>query len=414
MVLLPRRHSVAKLTGTQWQTKKPGRYQDGDGLSLLVKPSGSASWVLRVQADGKRRNFGLGSRADISLKEARDRAREYRKLYRDGIDPAKEKKRQRERSMTFREASLLYHEKRMASPERRWSNPKHAKQWIDSLERIAWPALGDIPLGQLENRDVINCIESCWEQTHETARRVLQRIITVANWSEARGFEQTKLNKDVIALGLGTVSSSKMVKPFASLPHDQMPALMTKLEGMDDTFGRLALQFLILTAARSGEIRGAHIDEIDFDQATWSIPGDRMKARRRHDVPLSPAAMQILDKTRSLIGTSGLLFPGIGSRQMSDATLTKAMRSAGIKQGQATVHGFRSSFRTWVAEQTNTPGEIAEAALAHVNRNKVEASYQRSDFFDKRRPLMEAWADFLAGRKSEIIDINDRRKELSG
>lgn len=405
---------MAKLTGTQWQTKKPGRYQDGDGLSLLVKPSGSASWVLRVQVDGKRRNFGLGSRADISLKEARDRAREYRKLYRDGIDPAKEKKRQRAKSMTFKEASLLYHEKRMASPERRWSNPKHAKQWIDSLERIAWPALGDTPLGQLENGDVIECIEGCWERTHETARRVLQRIITVGNWAEARGYQKTQLNKNVIALGLGTVSKSKVAKQFASLPHDQMPALLVKLRSMEDTFGRLALQFLILTAARSGEIRGAHISEIDFDQAAWSIPAERMKARRRHDVPLSPAAMQILQKIRPAVGPSGLLFPGVRGKAMSDATLTKALRSAGIEKGRATVHGFRSSFRTWVAEETNTPREIAESALAHVNTNKVEASYQRSDFFDKRRPLMEAWADFLADKGADITDINQHRKELSG
>jgi len=405
---------MAKLTGTQWQTKKPGRYQDGDGLSLLVKESGAASWVLRIQKNGKRRNFGLGSRSFVSLKAARERARKYREQYDDDIDPVLAKKRKRETEMTFRDASMLYHEKRKASPERRWGNEKHAKQWIDSLERLVWPKLGNIPVSQLRNSDVIDCLEDIWEKRHETARRVRQRIITVADWSGARGYGEANLNRRIINEGLGSISKSKIVRPFASLPHNEIPRLMTKMRGMDATSGRLALEFLILTAARSGEIRGAHLDEINFNENVWSIQADRMKARKRHDVPLSPAAMAILEKIRPSIGPSGLLFPGNRGKQMSDATLTKALRSVGVEKGVATVHGFRSSFRTWVAEETNTPREIAEAALAHVNPNKVEASYQRSDFFEKRRPLMEAWAAFLSGDGAEVTNINEHRKELTG
>ena len=370
--------------------KEPGRYIDGDGLMLLVKPTGAKTWVLRLTTAGKRRDIGLGSLKVVTLAEAREKAHELRRQIAQGVDPIAEKRKAKEEVPTFRNAALRVHEEQKAT----WKNGKHQAQWINTLESYAFPLLGDLPVNEIEGPLIRKALLPIWLSKPETARRVRQRIGAVLDWSYVNGFRASEAPMRSLAKGLPR--QPKKDGHFAALPYTQVPALIVRLRERSSV-GRVALEALILTAARSGEIRGATWDELDLETDLWSVPAERMKTSRPHLVPLAPQAVDAFTRAKAFSAPcTSLVFPGQQlKRPMSDMTLLKVMRD--METG-VTVHGFRSAFRDWVAEETNTPGEVAEAALAHAVSNKVEAAYRRTDFLEKRRLLMRQWADFCTDK----------------
>lgn len=369
--------------------KEPGRYSDGDGLILDIGASGRGSWVVRVQSGGKRRDIGLGSLSALSLAEAREEAARVRREVRSGIDPVAERKKVREVIPSFREAAVLVHAEHKAA----WKNGKHQAQWISTLETYVFPSIGNRLVSDIEGPAIRDVLAPIWLVKPETARRVRQRIGTVLDWSYAKGFRTTEAPMRSLARGLPR--QPKKRGHFQALPFNEVPAMIVSLRKRLSV-GRLAFEFLILTAARSGEVRGCTWSEIDLKKELWTIPAERMKAGKAHAIPLTDAALAVLDRAKLFrCKASDLVFPGQNpKRAMSDMTLLKILRDmdAGV-----TVHGFRSSFRDWVAEETSYPGEIAEAALAHAIPNKVEAAYRRTDFLEKRRGLMTDWAVFCTG-----------------
>ena len=369
--------------------KDPGRYSDGDGLILDIGKSGKGSWVVRVQSGGRRRDIGLGPLSSLSLADARESASKIRKEVRAGIDPVAERKKALEVIPTFRDAALQVHTEHKAG----WKNGKHQAQWLSTLEAYAFPAIGDRLVSEIEGPSIRNVLAPIWLTKPETARRVRQRIGSVLDWAHAKGFRTTEAPLRSVAKGLPR--QPKQRGHFEALAFAGIPLMLTKIRERI-TVGRLALEYLILTAARSGEVRGATWAEINLEQQLWSIPAARMKAGKTHVVPLSNAAVDLLSRAKLFrVPASDLVFPGQKLRHpLSDMTLLKILRDmdAGV-----TVHGFRSTFRDWVAEETSYPGEIAEAALAHAIPNKVEAAYRRTDFLEKRKALMADWADFCMG-----------------
>ncbi|GAC1574090.1 MAG: site-specific integrase [Sphingomicrobium sp.] len=379
---------MGKLTATAVKgARVPGRYPDGDGLMLIVGDNGARRWMFRLQVNGKRRDFGLGSAKDVSLAEARESAAALRKQVLAGIDPVAEKKREREPIPTFAVAARRVHEEH----KRGWKNGKHQAQWIATLETYAFPKLGDLTVDVIEGPAVRDVLAEIWLDKPETARRVRQRIGTVLDWAYAKGFRSTEAPMRSLSKGLPR-QPRKGDRHHAALPYTEVPAFLSKLRERVSV-GRLALEAALLTAARSGEVRGATWGELDLETATWTIPADRMKAGKPHVVPLSAPALDAFQRAGEFRqAESDLVFPGMCSgKQLSDMTLLKVLRDmdAGV-----TVHGFRSSFRDWVAEATYTAGEVAEAALAHAVPSAVERAYKRTDFFEKRRKLMDAWAAY--------------------
>lgn len=371
-------------------SKAAGTYQDGGGLMLVVRPSGAQSWQLRIQVNGKRRDFGLGSASDVSLAGARQKAEELRRQYRAGLDPVAIKraaKTEAEGIPTFEVAARQVHGEHKAG----WRNAKHAAQWLSTLEEYAFPYIGQKPVSEIDGPEIRDLLAEIWLSKPETARRVRQRIGTVLDWAHAKGYRASEAPMRSVSRGLPR--QPKRDNHFAALPYEHLPALMVELEATV-SLGRLALRFAILTACRSGEVRGATWAEIDLKQQTWTIPAERMKAGKEHVVPLSAAALEILQAAEPFRGRSkdAFTFPGKPGKPLSDMTLTKVLRDMG--HAEITVHGFRSSFRDWAAEQTSTPGDVVEAALAHTIRNKVEAAYRRTNYLEKRRVLMEAWGAF--------------------
>ena len=380
---------MGMLTAIQIRSfKEPGRYSDGEGLILNLISPGRGSWMVRVQANGKRRDIGLGALADIGLGEAREAARKIRKDTRAGIDVLAERKKERIVVPTFQDAATQVHAEQKAA----WKNGKHQAQWIATLETYVFPALGDRLVAEIEGPAIRDVLSPIWLTKPETARRVRQRIGAVLDWAYAKGFRSSEAPMRSLARGLPR--QPKKQGHFAALPFADVPAFLTLLRDRL-TVGRLALEFLILTAARSGEVRGCSWSEIDLKARLWTIPGERMKAGKMHVVPLSGEALDVLERAQLLRSpVSDLVFPGQNpKRTISDMTLLKVLRD---RNAGVTVHGFRSAFRDWVAEETDYPGEVAEAALAHATPNKVEAAYRRTDFLEKRKALMADWAAFCS------------------
>jgi integrase len=402
------------LTALQVRSAKPGRHADEKGLYLLVKPSGTRSWVLRIQYGGRRRDFGLGSvlferkapvdvpigaLRELTLAEARDKATFARTLVKAGLDPTLEWRRQARTIPTFEQAAGQYHEKIKSG----FRSARHSASWLTSLEMHAFPKLGRTRIDQVDTPGIQSALLPIWLEIPETARRVRQRILAVLDYAHAQHWrDQEAPTPKRVSSGLP--KQPKMDGHFRAAPYADAPALMNTLRAKSQTVGRLALQFLILTAARSGEVRGAKWREIDFDNRAWNVPPERMKAGRPHSVPLSSQAVALLEHMRGLFAGRGEdpVFPGAGGLMLSDMTMSKALRDAG---SDATVHGFRSTFRDWAAEQTSFPSEWAEAALAHSLPNKVEAAYRRTQFFDRRRELMDAWAAYVGGSSPSVLRL---------
>ncbi|HEY6916312.1 MAG TPA: integrase arm-type DNA-binding domain-containing protein [Allosphingosinicella sp.] len=389
---------MGKLTALQVKNAKPGRHADGKGLYLLVKPSGAKSWVLRVQHGGRRRDFGLGSLDVVGLQEAREKALETRKQAKSGLDPSLERKKAQRSIPTFEEAAGKYHEAVKGS----WRNEKHADQWLTTLETYAFPIIGNTRVDHIDAPTIQSVLLPIWLTLPETARRVRQRVGSVLDYAHGQGWRETETPRNAINTLMKRIKQPRRGPGFAAIPYADLPGLMKTLNEGQASVGRLALQFLILTAGRSGEVRGAKWEEIDFEKERWDISAERMKAGEAHSVPLPKKAVEILRRTKELTGAKKdqPIFPGMKGQPLSDATLAKVLRVAG--GGEYTVHGMRSAFRDWVAEQTSFPGDWAEAALAHTLPNKVEAAYKRTKFLDQRRQMMTAWADYLHGASNVL------------
>ncbi|GJE48405.1 Prophage integrase IntS [Methylobacterium tardum] len=385
------RHPEKALTTVQMRAlKTPGRYADGHGLYLVVDPSGSKRWLLRIVVQGKRRDIGLGGASLVTLAEAREKALAYRKTARDGGDPLAERRRAQLTVPTFAEAAETVHSEHKAT----WRNPKHAAQWINTLRTYAIPHFGAKRVDQIETPDVLRALAPIWLTKGETASRVRQRIGTVLDWAKAAGHRSG--DNPVEGVTRGLPRQGEREEHHAALPYAEVPAFVARLRAMSGQgeIGRLAFEFLILTAARTSEVLDARWGEIDEAQALWTVPAARMKAGREHRVPLSARAAEVLARAKVLGGNSALVFPGRnGARPLSNMVFLMALRRMKLP---ITAHGFRSSFRDWAAEATTLPREVAEMALAHVVENRVEAAYRRGDLLAKRREMMEQWATFVA------------------
>jgi integrase len=385
------------------------------GLMLQITANQSRSWLLRTTVGNRRREIGLGSFPEVSLAHARDRARLAKETIRQGGDPVEERRQAKarlvtaqRRNMEFREAVNQY----LTAKLDQYKNEKHRQQWRNTLEKYAMPVLGALRVEDIEVRDVMCVLEPIWKEKTETASRLRGRIEAVLNWATVSGFRkgdnparwQGSLKELLPAPArvAGTINQP-------ALDIDAAPRWFAELRTRSGT-GSRALEFAMLNASRSQEVRGACWDEFDLNAALWIIPAKRMKMGREHRVPLSRAALEFLRETPRMLG-SDLVFPAQRGGQLSDMALSQAMRriheadiSAGgdgyldrVSRRPAVPHGLRSTFRDWVAERTTFPGEMAEIALAHKVGNAVEAAYRRGDMLERRRVLMEAWSDFLIG-----------------
>lgn len=383
---------MGRLSATAVKAAKlSGRYGDGDGLYLLIGPTGAQSWVCRVQKNGKRRDIGLGSAKKVTLAQAREKAATVRSQVEAGIDPIFE--RRKELGIpTFRQAAALV----FAENKKSWRNAKHRAQWLSTLTAYAFPHFGDLAVSDVEGPHVRDALVAIWLDKPETARRVRQRIVMVIDWAIAKGYRTMPL--PIAAMNKSLPKVRTKAAHHSALPYAQVPAFIGRLRERESV-GRLAFEALVLTAARSGEIRLAVWSEIDLDGKLWTIPAERMKPGREHVVPLSPATVDAFTRAHAHRETrSDLVFPGVRSgKPLSDMTLTKICRDMEIA---AVPHGFRSSFRDWVAEETDFDGDIAEMALAHAIANKVEAAYRRGNLLEKRRLLMDAWGQYCVGKLS--------------
>ena len=378
--------------------KAPGRYFDGHGLFLLVTPGGGKLWKQRVAIHGRRVELGLGGYPVVTLAAAREAAVENRRMARAGRDPRIERRRAKAESLTFVAAAREVYKLHASN----WRNAKHAHEWMATLERFVFPKIGDRPVTAVDVQDVIDVLMPIWRDRPVTAKRVGQRIGMVCTWAIA---QRLRTDNPADAAKVILPKQAAKVKRHRALAYgDVAGALATMRESTSERVTVLALEFLTLTAARAGEVRFATWNEINMVAATWTVPGERMKAGSDHRVPLSPRALEILAEARTLPGaaSSELVFPSRQRKPISESAFVHALDRNGI---ESTAHGFRSSFRVWAAERTNIPREVCEAALAHTIKDKAEAAYQRSDLFERRRELMNRWAAYLADKPAAVVSI---------
>jgi integrase len=373
----------------------PGLHAVGGvaGLSLQVTDRGARSWILRALVGGKRREMGLGGYPDVTLAGAREAARAARAQISEGIDPVAGRLRARSAlaaavaaTMTFSQAA----EKYITAHEAGWKSSKHADQWINTLTTYAYPVIGKISVGDVETAHIMRVLEPIWTTKTETASRVRGRIESVLDWATVRGYRKgdnpARWRGHIEHLLAARADVQKVVH-HAALDYREVGAFLADLR-QQEGLGARALEFAILTACRSGEVRGATWSEIELSTATWTIPASRMKAEREHRVPLSDQALVLLN---SLQRSGDLIFPNAKGAMLSDMTLTAVLRRMNVP---VTAHGFRSSFRDWAGETTAYPREVIEHALAHQLKDKAEAAYARGSLFEKRRRLMDEWGKF--------------------
>jgi integrase len=406
-------HLVGRLTALKvTKVKEPGMYADGAGLYLQVTGDGentpAKSWIFRFTLRGRSREMGLGSYSIFSLAEARAKAAEYRRQVYDGIDPIEARRAQRAQAaleaaaaLTFKECTKQY----LAAHSAGWRNAKHAAQWNSTLKTYAEPVIGSLSVHGIDTALVMKIIEPLWSRKPETASRLRGRIEAVLDWATVRGFRQGENParwRGHLDKLLPARAKVRKVKHHAALPYDELPTFMTALRAQEGVAAR-ALEFLILTAARTGEVIGARPGEIR--DHIWTVPAGRMKASKEHRVPLSASALDVVEKVKEQGGA--YLFPG-GKRDRSLSNMAMLALLDRMGRSDLTAHGFRSTFRDWAAECTNYPSEVVEMALAHTISSKVEAAYRRGDLFEKRKSLMSDWATFCAssrGAAQKIVSI---------
>jgi integrase len=383
----------------------PGTYQDGDGLFLKVKPSGASSWYLRIQHDGKRRDIGIGSSKLITLAMARDKAREARIAVKvERRDILAERKDAAAAKVTFREAAIQYH----AENEGGWKSKTYARQWLAALENYAFPKLGNEATGAITAADIITTLSPIWQDIPETARQVRNRICAVLDYAHAKGWRSSEApsGNGSLKAGRGLPRQVKEQVHRKAMPYVEIPSFIQALQ-RKHSYGRLALELLILTGVRSQEARLAKWDEFDLELALWTVPADHMKRAKAHIVPLSHAAFSVLNRAAALrLAGSDFVFPGVNGA-MSDMTLLKVLRDAGEPYH---VHGFRSAFTDWAANE-GFPDAVVEAALAHKTPDAVQAAYRRTTYLGtsenpgERVRLMEIWGRYCAGasRAAKVV-----------
>lgn len=378
---------------------QPGHHAVGGvaGLYLYVSDAGARSWVLRAMVGSKRRHLGLGGFPDVPLAQAKERARKARDEISSGIDPILQKratasalKASQAAETTFKQAAEAFIEAHGET----WKNAKHRAQWTNTLVTYAYPVIGGLGVQHIGQEHVLKILEPIWKTKTETAVRLRGRLESVLDWATVRKYRtgdnpaRWKGHLDKLLAAPGRIQK---VEHHAALPIDAMPEFMAELRQRDGAAAR-ALEFAILTAARSGEARGATWNEIDKKAKVWTIPAERMKAGKEHRVPLTPSAMKIIE-TMPKVEDSEFIFTAPRGGALSDMALTQVMRRMKV---DAVPHGFRSTFRDWAGERTHHPREVAEQALAHTLQDKVEAAYRRGDALDKRRVLMDEWAAFIS------------------
>ena len=406
--------TIGRLTALKVsKAMQPGMYGDGGGLYLRVTPDGTKNWVFRFMLNGRPRWMGMGPLHTIGLAEARARAAECRRQRYDGIDPIEARRAERQqarldaaRTITFKECA----EKYIAAHRAGWRNEKHAAQWEATLATYADPAMGRLSVQAIDTGLVLRVLEPIWTAKPETASRLRGRIEAVLDWAKVRGYrggENPARWRGHIDKLLPTRSKVRRVAHHAALPYSELPDFLATLCEQDGVAAR-ALEFTILTAARTGETIGAQWSEVDIVGKVWTIPAARMKAGKEHRVPLSERALAILSEMKSTsnvekIGEKFVFSGGKAGKPLSNMAFLMLLRR--MKRDDLTTHGFRSSFRDWAAERTNFPSEVLEMALAHAVGDKVEAAYRRSDLFEKRRRLMDAWADFCAKPQAEEANV---------
>lgn len=381
----------------------PGMYADGDGLYLRVGPTGAKSWILRTTVKGRRTSTGkplrweggLGGLGVVSLAQARDLARDLRKVAKDGGDPSKTRDHQ---DLTFMDAA----QKVLEGLRPTWRSERHAQIWWASMENNVFPKLGNRALQSIQSGDVLDVLSPIWATKHETARRVRQRMTAVFDWAKGAGHYTGENPVTAVAKSLPRVNQRP--KHMAALPWQELPPFLVELRKREGVSAR-ALEFIILTASRSGEARGARWDEIDG--GCWTVPADRMKRGIPHRVPLCQRALEILDEVRGLDGQFCFPSPSLGkdgnARPQSDVVFKALFGRMGIDC--ITTHGFRSTFRDWCGESALVSREVAEAALSHTTGNAVERAYARSDLFDRRATLMDTWGRYCVGETGQVVRL---------
>lgn len=392
-------HPEKALTAVQVRRlSAAGRYADGNGLHLVVDPSGARRWVLRTVVHGRRRDIGLGGLKIVSLADARELAAQYRRIARDGGDPLQERRKSRKIVPTFEEAARHVYEAQKAT----WRNAKHANQWINTLATYAFPVIGSARVDQIQTPDLLRVLSPIWLAKPETARRIRQRMSVVFDWAKSAGHRTGDNPAHGVDQGLPKQPEGR--SHMAALPFTAVPAFIKDLRASDASeIVRLAFEFLILTAARTNEAINAHWGEVDLEQAIWTIPAARMKAKREHRVPLSADCIALLNRAKALSPDCRHIFPSHGTdTPLSNMAFLMTLRRMNV---DATAHGFRSSFRDWASERTNFSNEVCELALAHTIKNKVEAAYRRGDQLEKRRELMTTWAAFATGASAKIVQL---------
>jgi integrase len=401
--------TIGRLTALKVdRAKRPGMYADGGGLYLRVTHSGTKNWVFRFMLNGRPRWMGVGPLHIIGLAEARNRAAGFRLQRHDGIDPIERRRAERlgarldaAKAVTFKECAATY----IASHRAGWRNPKHAAQWEATLKTYAEPVIGGLSVQAVDTALVLKVLEPIWTVKPETAGRVRGRMESILDWAKVRGYragENPARWRGHLDKLLPVRSKVRRVEHHAALPYAELPGFLASLREQEGIAAR-ALEFAILTAARTGE-SAARWGEMDLLDKTWTLPASRMKSGREHRVPLSPRALAILKEMQAhRHADDAFVFPGAKPvRPLSNMAFLMLLRRMG--RGDVTAHGFRSSFRDWAAERTNFPSEVAEMALAHAVGNAVEAAYRRGDLFDKRRRLMDAWATFCTAPEQRVQD----------
>ena len=394
-----------KLTKKLVENLGPGRHGDGNGLYLVVDPSGARRWIVRVTVKGQknkqgaplRTDFGLGGADVVTINQARDRALEYRRMAKQGMNPRFNAQRE---IPTFAEIAQQVHIDRMPT----WKNAKHGQQWINTLRDYALPKIGRMPIDSIGQPEVLMCLSPIWTEKHETARRLSQRIKTVLDVAKSKGFREGE--NPVTAIKDAGVLPKVKAKPkhHKAMRWQDVPAFYADLQGRNAMAAK-ALMFTCLTGSRTGEVLGTRWEEIDLDARLWTCPAKRMKGGVVHRIPLTDQMLEIIEPLKAL--KSDFVFEG-QKRHKPLSNMAMLMLLRRMKVDGVTVHGFRSTFRDWASEVANAPREVAEMSLAHKVGSDVERAYARSDLLDRRRGLMERWSSFVSGTSAEVLRFEQR------
>ena len=376
-----------------------GWHADGNGLYLVVESSGAKRWMQRLVVQGRRRDIGLGSVNIVNLDDARETALRFRRIARSGGDPIAERRKAIGSTLTFKEATLKVHSLNLPT----WKNEKHATQWLSSLDNHVFPFIGHLAIGSITSADIMTVLSKIWVEKPDTAKKIRQRLQLVMKWARAQGHFT---GEDPIQIAEAALPKIKQLNNhLKSVPFDNIPSIFDQIEQSSLFLStKLSLQFLILTACRTSEVRESTWDEIDFENKLWRIPAKRMKMNSPHNIPLSDGAMAVLKKAQDLRNDNPLIFPSpLSNRPLSSNALLHALQKR--LKIDATIHGMRSAFKDWVAETTNYPNEVSEMALAHSISNQTEAAYRRGELLGKRRSMMQDWSDFVQGTEEKVLTL---------